>query len=240
MKKAICILVLSGFMAVPAVADIVNFYQTPYTNVNPGDTVNFGPNTNNLGLYSIGLLGGGATAYAQQDGANDIFSQRDVRGLGIWGQENDEVKNAGVGEDEHIDVVFSQSYWVNAVEFRSLYETDPSGQPEQLYIELYTGFSPGDDILGHDTDGIDDTPAQQWLIEAASGTVCNFDNGIRLVNFTTPILLNANDALVFRAVADRGEFALASMDVTLVPVPAAVLLGFLGLSAAGIKLRKFA
>lgn len=54
------------------------------------------------------------------------------------------------------------------------------------------------------------------------------------------LLLEPNKLVVSMVVSSPGDWIRVVTEGTVVPVPGAVLLGILGLSAAGIKLRKFA
>lgn len=216
MKRVLFLVVVATFVAAPATADIVRFYESPYYSVDT--TGGFGAGTNVLGVGQLSLLNGDAVAYAMNNGTAGVFTQRDTRGLGIQGGELDEVD-----QSEHIDVVFSQAYYVDSVEVRSLFDPDPS--PSTGEITLVS--------LVRNYNGTPATEASWQLLgfeDIAWGT-----DGV-VTQSLGGIVLNAGDALVFSP--EAGEFALAAMTVSLVPVPGAVLLGLVGLGYAGMRLRR--
>jgi hypothetical protein len=197
-----------------------------------------GDGTKHLG-HSYNLLSGNATVTAYHNGTDDDLSHRLTRGLGVWGYENDEIdRKGGVGQEEHIDIVFSSPYTLNYIEVRSLFGPDQSsGQKEYARIDLlYAGTTYKDDLTY--------TPDATYFL--AGTETLNTDDGDASLSIPTVSV----DAIIFRVptatdVSNQGwtdfnyqknEFAVAKV----VPVPGAILLGLLGLSAAGIKLRRFA
>jgi hypothetical protein len=125
---------------------------------------------------------------------------------------------------------FNRAYYVNSVELRSVFS-----HPTEAVIEIYRSWR---------------TPYQahtnSWIVteSVSSGTdgsvVVNWGVGGVPPSYgpSGDVLLNPGDALRFRILNDNGEFALAALDVRVVPVPGAVLLGLLGLGYAGTRLRK--
>jgi len=231
MKRIFLLLATCAFLAAPALADI-SFVDT-LAGVDSPTGWSTGDSTENLG-HSYSLLGGTATVAAFENGSTDYLSHRLTRGLGVQGGEPDEIdKVQGL---EHIDITFSSAVPVTYIEVRSLFYVDTTGtNAEWAAIELWnSGTQVHTDYL----------KGQMNL---------NSGNGLASVTYATPWSV---DKLVFRVPTlaelqgkyssdeigyydvSKSEFAVAK--ISPVPVPAAVLLGFLGLSAAGIKLRKFA
>jgi hypothetical protein len=221
MKRVLFLVVVATFVAAPATADLVRFYESPYYNVD--STAGFGAGTNVLGVGQVSLLGGDATAYAWRNGSAGVFTQRDTRGLGVQGGELDEVDF--ISGRERIDVVFSQAYYVDSVELRSLFDPDPSPSTGEIaLVSLVRNYN--------------GTPATETSWQLLGFEDIDLGTHGVVTQSLGGIVLNAGDALVFSP--EAGEFALAAMTVRLVPVPGAVLLGLLGLGYAGVKLRKYA
>ena len=224
MKRVLFLVVVATFVAAPATADFVQFYELPYDNVD--STTGFGAGTNVLGVGQLSLLGGDATAYASRNGSAGVFTQRDTRGLGVQGGELDEVDF--ISGTERIDVVFSQAYYVDSVELRSLFRPDPSPSTGETAIVSL--------VRDYDFSGTQ-VPEISWQLSGVEDIKVLTNNGV-VTQSLGGVVLSAGDALVFSP--EAGEFALAAMTVRLVPVPGAVLLGLLGLGYAGVKLRKYA
>ena len=221
--KIIFITALCAFVAVPASADMVSFlYADSFAGVD-GDTSGWSTDTTmvNLGVSSWSLLSGMASVDAYENGSLGTFTQRGIRGLGVSGGiADDEVDTLQL--TERIEITFpTLDYYVNSLEVRSLFiET---GGTEQGVVDFYLG-------------GGSSFYTESLVAVQAGG------NGVLAISYGTPMLV---DKLVFyvpsgQAYTNNSEFAVAKLDVTPVPVPAAVLLGILGLSVAGVKLRKHA
>lgn len=241
MKTKLLILSIAALFlsAAPAIADLSSpiWFADTLKGVDNTAGWSTGDGQKKLG-HSYSLLGGNATVAAYNDGRDDDLSHRLTRGLGVWGNEDDEVDRYNVNAVEHIDIVFDSPYALNYIEVRSLFGPDQQGnQTEYARIDLlYSGTTYYDD-LSYTAD------ATYFLTgtEALNGT----DGDASLWISTVSV-----DAIIFRVptdadVTDQGwtdfavgknEFAVAKI----VPVPAAVLLGMLGLGVAGLKLRKYA
>ncbi|MEF8849135.1 MAG: hypothetical protein V5A68_08410, partial [Candidatus Thermoplasmatota archaeon] len=89
--------------------------------------------TKNLGVQKINLTVG--TAYAYENGCDDIFSHRGTRGLGCWGEENDEVDCIDL--TERIEIEFDQDEYINKFEIRSLFYKDTGDFKEVADVDLY-------------------------------------------------------------------------------------------------------
>lgn len=94
--------------------------------------------TVNLCVPDWPLLGGAAGVYAFKDGTPAWLSHRGTRGLGVWGEELDEVDS--VSHKETICVDFDAPMCVTRIEVRSLF-TDDAGWlgTEEGQVDLYDG-----------------------------------------------------------------------------------------------------
>ncbi|MBP7051963.1 MAG: hypothetical protein KBE65_13195 [Phycisphaerae bacterium] len=224
MKRVLFLVVAGACLAAPATADMVQFYQLPYDNVD--STTGFGAGTNVLAVSQLSLLAGDAMAYAMRNGSAGVFTQRDTRGLGIQGGELDEVDKDLVGIVEHIDVVFTEAYYIDSVELRSLFKPDPSPAAGEIaVVSVIREYGTSSQVT-----------ETSWQLLGFEDIAWGTDGAV--TQSLGGIVLNAGDALVFSP--EAGEFALAAMTVRLVPVPGAVLLGLLGLGYAGMRLRRSA
>jgi hypothetical protein len=114
----------------------ISFVQ-PLFNVDP-DTSGWsnGDNMVNLNTNHWDLLGGTADVNGHENGNDAILTHRGTRGLGIYGNENDEVDS--IDGWEHIDITFDEPRFINMFEVRSLFSGEgPSGAPEQGDVKLY-------------------------------------------------------------------------------------------------------
>jgi len=211
-------------IATPAMADMISFVDShPLAGVD-GTQLKYGGTldwSTGDGVQQINnsyeLLSGTATVTGYIDGTYAL-SHRLTRGLGVWGAENDEVDTKTVSRAERIVIDFTGlDYYVNSIEVRSLF-IEAQGT-EQGAVDFYLN----DSIVY----------TQSLIALMASG------NGALVVNYASPWLV---DRLVFYVPTGltESEFAVAKLDVTPVPLPAAVLLGVLGLGVVGWKLRRFA
>jgi len=243
MKKLTRIILCCAALCVSSastMADIISFVN-PLTNV---DNTAGWSTTDSLAYLgqSYSLLGGNATVGAYVDVSDGLLTHRLTRGLGIYGGEMDEIdrNNSAAGalsSVEHIDITFdTMDYYVNEIEVRSLFNTDTTGiNAEWAAIAFYyddvllqTDYLQGSEIL-NTGDG-----DAEWT-------------GFILVDqlvFYVPTISELTAAGYGQYISTfdpaLSEFALAKLDVTLVPVPGALLLGFLGMAVAGAKLRRLA
>jgi hypothetical protein len=114
----------------------ISFVQ-PLSNVDP-DTSGWsnGDNMVNLNTNHWDLLGGTADVNGHENGNDAILTHRGTRGLGIYGNENDEVDS--IDGWEHIDITFDEPRFINMFEVHSLFSGEgPSGAPEQGDVKLY-------------------------------------------------------------------------------------------------------
>jgi hypothetical protein len=241
MKKLIFIAIVCAFLAVPAWADLISFADN-IAGVDGGapkygGTVNWSADdsTVNLNKQSYSLLGGDATVSAYVNGNPGLLSHRLTRGLGVYGGEPDEVDRTNVSGVEHINITFdTMPYYVHEIEVRSLFDTDTTGTNAEwaaiaFYKEavlLQTAYLKGSEVL-NTGDGDASWTGPSILVD-------------KLV-FYVPTKGELEGAgFNISGTYDPGlsEFAVAKLIVT--PAPAALMLGMLGLSVAGVKLRKFA
>jgi hypothetical protein len=239
MKKLIFITMVCAFLAAPAMADLISFADN-IAGVDGGapkygGTVNWSTNDNyvDLAKQSYSLLGGNAAVSAYENGSNAILSHRLTRGLGVISNEPDEVDR--IDGVEHIDITFdTMPYYVHEIEVRSLFDTDTTGTNAEwaaiaFYKEavlLQTAYLKGSEVL-NTGDGDASWAGPSILVD-------------KLVFYvpTKAELQGAGFSISGTYDPGLSEFAVAKLTVT--PAPAAVLLGMLGLSVAGLKLRKYA
>jgi len=227
MKKAICILVLSGFMAVPALADISisheyaldgNTLTCPYSwaIVDNFDSGRPGWTYGDATYGDNGAIVGPGDAY---DGSKKIAAAPYNPHVG--GGVDDDTFYYTVPED------VTDSPKSATVFF---------GGGTYNYLGLWWGsmdtYNKIDFYLGSfGNAAVATVTGSQVSLDSASGA-----QGDALNN----AYVNIHGLPDF----DRAKFTSSQyafeFDNLAVPVPGAVLLGFLGLSAAGIKLRKFA
>ncbi len=90
----------------------------------------------NLGTNHWDLLGGTADVYAYRNGDPGTLTHRGIRGLGVWGKEDDEVDN--IDKQEKIVIKFDTPHYLCGFEVRSLYTGEgPNGEPEEGDVKLF-------------------------------------------------------------------------------------------------------
>lgn len=112
------------------------------------DTVNLGTNT-------LSILGGTAHVYAYADGNNGSISQLGCCGLGVWGQENDEIDSRAAAE--RIEVVFDTPQYINYMETRLLFRADGvDSNTEHGDVDFYLGSTKikHEEMVGNLTSGM--------------------------------------------------------------------------------------
>ncbi|MBN2589434.1 MAG: hypothetical protein JXA96_06205 [Sedimentisphaerales bacterium] len=230
MKKLIILSVFVGVLCVctsSAMADIISFV-TPLNNVD--DTTGWSTNDDLAVLNdSYSLLGGNATVTGYVNGSDEQvnLSHRGTRGLGVYGGELDEIDSSEEKRVESIQISFNQSYFVNSVEVRSLFDIDTDENVEYAAVGFYLEGTLLDTVyLEGNMDLGDGKGASVW-----SGQY-EVDKIVFYVPTQGELDLDYDYFL--------SEFAVAKLNVSTVPVPGALLLGLLGMGATGMKLRKYA
>ncbi len=188
--------------------------------------------TVNLGTSSWSLLGGEAVIQGFSNGSSSNLTHRGVRGVGVRGQENDEVDFHD--DPEKINIEFTaRDYFINSLEIRSLFDPDTGWDPDiekgaiDFYLDgtlFYTEFLTG---------------VEQF--QGVNGPV-----GSVVVNYAAPKLV---DKLVYyipttdpggnpltNEIITHSEFAVAKLNVSPIPEPATVAL--LGLGGLLLRRRK--
>ena len=221
MKKVLVAFITVAFafgMVGLARADLISFLNEDSFAGVDGSTSGWSTNDSmvQLSTSSWSLLGGTASVDGYING-HGLLTQRGTRGLGINGNEPDEV-DYGTGRPERIEITFDTNSWVNSLEVRSLFIEGGGTQTEQGAVEFYL-----DGSLVH----------TQSLIAVQSG-----GNGVLAYN--TPHLA---DRLKFyvpqgQSYTNYSEFAVARLDVeaAAVPEPGTLLLlgtGLIGLAGYG-------
>jgi hypothetical protein len=187
--------------------------------------------------HSYSLLAGTATVSAWTNGTSDTLSHRIERGLGVWGNENDETDRRGTINDpyERINIDFTTGgidYYINSLEVRSLFNQGPDAS-----------WSPGIEKAAVDF-YLNDT---KFYTEYLSGATAA-DPGALVITYGAPKLV---DKLVFYIPAtdaagnslsnttiNNSEFAVAKLNVTPIPAPGAILLGTIGAGLVGWLRRR--
>ncbi len=224
MKRTIFISIACAFLTVPAMADLVRFVDghgpTGYDGVDgfvapatyQGTPWSTDDTTVTLG-QSYSRLGGNATVSGHEDAGLANLSHRLTRGLGVNTGTPEPEEVDSVSGLEHIDIDFALAHTVNYVEVRSLFIE--GGATELALVDFRLGGSL-----------VTTLPILAvQLLGSGDGTAA-INPGI------------VADQLVFYTNDSVNDFAVAQLNVVPVPVPAAVLLGMLGLGCAGWRLRK--
>jgi len=94
--------------------------------------------TVNLGVDSWSLLGGSATVTGYTNSQSHSLTHRGTRGLGVHGQETDEIDSHD--QPEKMIVTFNDPVNVDEFEVRSLFSNEPNS-PEEGNVDLYLGNS---------------------------------------------------------------------------------------------------
>jgi len=263
MKKAICILILSAFMTAPAVAGPYPTVDVKNTGVDPylGMTVYSSHNPGGIGLvtgvYTLELknasnpipghpeyLGDGSdTAVTVESFCIDIwdtnptdFLEYEVKPLdetpdpaaGPMGQKRASYlaelldKNWKTVMTDTEKVALQLAVWEVVDEQMGYDDIDASDFDIRTLSDLGFGFKAT--AATYDTERQDILNKADEMLDTIT-TGHSFDHYRGLSNSTPP---------------DDKPWGTYQDYVVRVPVPAAVLLGFLGLGAAGLKLRKFA
>jgi len=215
------ITIVCAFMAVPAMADMTNVYDTTY---NEWDLVSGLP-----ALPGAPNPGGGSSG-----GAGDILDTY----YDSWTRIDDDFDQMWL--DLNGGVTVTAKYTSNTLTLGySLNENTGAG-----FVSLEVG-TPGQTASFNFADG-------DYFIWGVTGAGTQWSNPAlnggtdRIVTYRINKLLGGSTPLVptyvfgFEDGTDWDYQDLVWEATNVVPVPGAVLLGILGLSAAGIKLRKFA
>ncbi len=270
MKKAICILILSAFLAAPTYADMTSwangegydvgtahidrtsgYYLTTYG----GGEFTLSDNT--AGSFSLTNYGYADVAKGV-DGDSESFqtfcvetAEYTANPLEVWfsnaSAETPTVAGSGshawvggTGGGDSLDSTTAYLYTQFAKGTLSNYrytDTAPDGNRAADARQLQRAIWSIEEGLILKTDG-SDKKAKAWVAEATTAVASGGswyntwgDNSIGNVRILQMYYYNP----------DKGKYYEVKQDqLYLIPVPAAALLGFLGLGAAGLKLRKFA
>jgi hypothetical protein len=232
LKMQILATILVGLMGSLVQATTISFLSADGLAGVDGDTTPWSADnsTVNLGTSSWSLLGGNATITGFVNGSPKNLTHRGFRGVGVAGQEHDEVDSHD--RPERIEITFPvMDYYVNSIEVRSLFSNPDTGWSpgtEKGAVDFYLNGGPS--FYTEYVSGID-----------ALGT----DVGDVVVSYVTPMLV---DKLVFyvptidasgnpldNTTIEKSEFAVAKLNVRAIPEPATICL--LGLGALSL-LRK--
>jgi hypothetical protein len=220
MKKIITVILLVVSVAGIAKAGVtISFLNDDgLAGVDSPTALWFDGGTTNLGTSSWSLLGGNATVSS----LSGNLSHRGERGLGVWGNENDEVDRQSLCSYESILIDFSIDHYIDSLEVRSLY-TDDGWYPgiERGAVNFY----------------LDGSLVYTQDLVATSST----GDGVLTIVYDTPVLV---DRLVYYVPRGLGcttaksEFAVAKLEVTPIPAPGAILLGSIGVGFVGWLRRR--
>ena len=185
--------------------------------------------TVNLGVTSWSLLGGNATITGFVSGSPKNLTHRGFRGVGVAGQEHDEVD--WHDSPETIKITFPvMDYFVHSIEVRSLFSPDTGWSPGtekgavDFYlngINFYTEYVSGIDALGTDVGDVVVSYATPKLIDKLMFYIPTIDASGNPLDSTT---------------IEKSEFAIAKLNVSPIPEPATVCL--LGVGALSLIRRK--
>jgi len=224
-KRIVFIAVMCAFVAAPAMADV---YTWNFTNAGDYWVWN----------ATVNALPGGGSAYVppSASGVEDEAS--------VFARINTQAPGHKVGDITGGGYTVSGLNNVGAV-YGSLYLSPTGGGGSTVLILLspmnWTG-SGGNGSYTFDLDTQADyrtrTPPGDWSSydHARSGT---FDDVIGMLSASTDYAAFFGPQIGMSGTYGT-TFTVSEIELTVVPVPAAVLLGMLGLGAAGLKLRKFA
>ena len=211
MKRLIFMIVVCAFLAIPVRADLIQNGSFEIGVTIPGGHISL-PSGDSTSITGWTVIGGGVKVI---DYINTTWTASDgVRSLDLNGY----YATGGVAQD--ISTIPGNTYNVYF---------DMAGNPDNLpmikTMEVSASGSPTPagsfsfDITGKTRSSMGWTPMQWTFVAGATTTTLQFMSTVTgTYNAWGPALDN----------------------VSVVPVPGAVLLGLLGLSAAGIKLRKYA
>jgi len=241
MKKAILVLLLSTFMAAPVLADLSVVIDASFTDLTITDKKS-------------------ASVFGASIGADDNFSHS----LQISIQDDNGNVTDGPADmtdiDTYLDFTLSFSGSGDIYSASGSFAIadinggngaiDAAFNSTNIHIATNTLFIEGS--LSRQTAnssillGGDPWWTYQGLTDSATlaSDPENYDGGTLVtLNFALPQIRNVSDPTLqdlFGYLKIGDSIGNGSLHAEIVPVPAAVLLGFLGLGAAGLKLRKFA
>jgi hypothetical protein len=188
--------------------------------------------TVNLGTSSWSLLGGEAVINGFTNGSSSNLTHRGFRGVGVSGQENDEVDFHD--DPEAITIEFlARDYLVNSLEIRSLFDPDTGWDDNEeegaidFYLDgtrVYTEFLSGVEGLGGGNVG-------SVVVDYATPMLVD-----KLVYYIPTIDAGGND--LSDDIITHSEFAVARLDVSPIPAPGAILLGSVGAGIVGWLRRR--
>lgn len=183
-----------------------------------GDTSSWSADDGTVKLKesSWSLLGGEATVFGYRGSSERSLSNRGTRGLGVWGNEKDEIDSYGY-YPEKLEITFNNKpYWLNSIEVRSLFY-EPNlweNGVEEGQVDFYlSGNKVGEQhFVG-------------WEDIRTTGT-----KGVNFFSYDNPPVV---DKLVFyvptgESYTRGSEFAVAKLGVTATPEPVSTILFITG------------
>lgn len=199
---AAIVLMLVTVVSVNAAEQEVSFADS-IIGVDTAVTFSAGDGTVNLGTSTLSLLGGQATLSGFYTGsvppADAILTHRLTRGLGIAGSEDDEIDGRNTLGPELLTVDFASPYYLNYVEIRSLF----SSEPETGMFEYYLNNVKQGDFTFTATVNGEVSLSPNYLMDELRFSVPSNNVGV-------------------------SEFALAKLRVTAVPEPISASLFLIG------------
>lgn len=250
MQRVICIAVVCAFIAAPVLADIATF------EFDPVDFFNYKPVSDGFstdgGMFKLHETWGGNMYRSWNDTQrsmvdNFVAGLGDNEGVGcfnIWLANQANAPAWGetlVSSGSVMPTGWAPSGWTAEV----IGNPWPDGEDGYWLVQWYTS-DPDNYIRPGNSMG-------QFGFTFMPTTTVNYGQDYTIwfggVNYGTDSSAEALQALYFDTFSDGfpsqfvsgyGSGFEATLSLQAVPVPGAVLLGLLGLSAAGIKLRKFA
>jgi hypothetical protein len=191
--------------------------------------------TVNLGTSSWSLLGGEAVINGFTNGSSSNLTHRGVRGVGVSGQENDEVDFHD--DPEAITIEFlARDYFVNSLEIRSLFDPDTGWDDDEeegaidFYLDgtlFYTEFLSGEEEFL----GVNGGNFGSVVVDYATPKLVD-----KLVYYIPTTDAGGND--LTNDIITHSEFAVARLDVSPIPAPGAILLGSVGAGIVGWLRRR--